>query len=88
MVVFAFFLISGLRLIAEGRQWLSAYFAAQPKWRTVGPAAEYQMLWVRGFRDPTISRPGCNPFKPLRRHFPATQLPSCSLTAVEFHELQ
>src|SRR5271155_1812535 len=83
------FLISGLRLIAEGRRWLSAYIAArQPKWRTVGRAAAYQMLWVRGFRDHTISRPGFNLFKPLRRHFPATQLPSCSLTAVEFHELQ
>src|SRR5271170_5566208 len=31
------FLISGLRLIAEGRRWLSAYIAArQPKWRKVG----------------------------------------------------
>src|SRR5271156_577819 len=30
------------------------------------------MLWVRGFRDHTISRPGFNLFKPLRRHFPAT----------------
>jgi hypothetical protein len=29
------------------------------------------MLWVRGFRDHTISRPGFNLFKPLRRHFPA-----------------
>ena len=33
------------------------------------------MLWVRGFRAPTISRRGFNVFKPLRRHLPAT--PSC-----------
>src|SRR5271170_1269020 len=67
------FLISGLRLIAEGRRWLSAYIAArQPKWRKVGRAAAYQMLWVRGFRDHTISGRGFNLFKPLRRHFRAT----------------
>src|SRR5277367_3110351 len=83
------FLISGLRLIAEGRRWPSAYIAArQPKWRTVGRAAAYQMLWVRGYRDHTISGRGFNLFKPLRRHFRATQRLSRSLTAVEFHELQ
>jgi hypothetical protein len=79
----------GARLFAEGRRWLSAYIAArQPKWRTVDRAAEYQILWVRGFRDHTISRRGFNLFKPLRHHFPATQLPSCCLAGVEFHELQ
>jgi hypothetical protein len=51
------FLISGLRLIAEGRRGLSAYIAArQPKRRTVGRAAAYQMLWVRG--SETIPFPG------------------------------
>jgi len=30
------------------------------------------ILWVRGFRDPTISGRGFNLFKPLRRHFRAT----------------
>src|SRR5271170_7268850 len=35
-----------------------------------GPA--YHILWLRGFRDHTISRRGFNLFKPLRRHFPAT----------------
>ena len=35
------------------------------------------MLWVRGFRDHTISGRGFNLFKPLRRHFRATPfLPS------------
>ena len=36
------------------------------------PRTVYQMLWVRGFRDPTISGRGFNLFKPLRRHFRAT----------------
>ena len=92
MVVFAFpsrlsyFWASPYR---GGTARLSGYVAArQPKWRTVGRAAEYQILWVRGFRDHTISGRGFNLFKPLRRHFRATQRLSCSLTAVEFHELQ
>jgi hypothetical protein len=52
------------------------------------PRDRVPMLWVRGFRDHTISGRGFNLFKPLRRHFRATQVPSCSLTAVEFHGLQ
>jgi hypothetical protein len=41
--------------------------------RTLGrPRAVYQILWVRGFIDPTISGRGFNLFKPLRRHFRAT----------------
>jgi hypothetical protein len=46
--------------------------------RTLGqPRAVYQILWVRGFRDPTISGRGFNLFKPLRRHFRAASvLPS------------
>jgi hypothetical protein len=33
------------------------------------------ILWVRGFRDPTISGRGFNLFKPLRRHFRAGARP-------------
>jgi len=32
----------------------------------------YQKLWLRGFRDHTISGRGFNLFKPLRHHFRAT----------------
>ena len=39
------------------------------------PRGPYHILWVRGFRAHTISRPQFNHFKPLRRHFRAT--PSC-----------
>ena len=56
---------------------LGAFFcnflaARQPESPMVSRATGYQMLWVRGFRDHTISRRGFNLFKPLRRHFPAT----------------
>ena len=37
----------------------------------VSCAPVYQILWVRGFRDHTISGPGYNLFKLLRRHFRA-----------------
>jgi hypothetical protein len=40
-------------------------------------AAVYQILWLRGFRDHTISGRGFNLFKRLRRHFRAT--PFCRL---------
>jgi hypothetical protein len=33
----------------------------------------YHILWVRGFQGTTISAPGINLFKPLRRHFRATR---------------
>jgi hypothetical protein len=46
--------------------------ARQPESRAVSRAPVHHMLWVRGFRDHTISRPGFNLFKPLPRHFPAT----------------
>jgi hypothetical protein len=46
--------------------------ARQPESRTVSRAPPYHILWVRGCRGHTISRPGFNLFKPLRRHFPAT----------------
>src|SRR5271170_2091980 len=63
----------GARRIVEAPRWRSAYVATrQPKWRTVGRAAAYHILWVRGYRDHTISRRGFNLFKPLRRHFQAT----------------
>jgi hypothetical protein len=61
----------------EGWRWPIAHVAArQPKWRTVGRAAAYHILWVRGIGDHTISRRGFNLFKQLRRHFRAT--PFCS----------
>ena len=37
----------------------------------VSRAPVYQILWARGFRATTISEPGFNLFKPLRRHFRA-----------------
>ena len=40
--------------------------------RTVSRAPGYHILWVRGFRDHTISGRGFNLFKALRRHFRAT----------------
>jgi hypothetical protein len=39
--------------------------------RQVSRASVAYILWVRGFRDHTISGPGYNLFKPLRRHFRA-----------------
>jgi hypothetical protein len=51
--------------------------ARQPESHAVSPAP-YQILWVRGLRAHTISEPGSNLFKPLRRHFRAT--PSCRQT--------
>ncbi len=45
--------------------------ARQPESRTVSRAPVYQILWVQGFRAHTISRPGFNLFKSLRRHFRA-----------------
>jgi hypothetical protein len=45
--------------------------------RTVSRASAYYILWVRGFRDHTISGRGFNLFNLLRRHFRATPfLPS------------
>src|SRR5277367_6967330 len=50
-----------------------------------GPA--YHILWLRGFRDHTISRRGFNLFKPLRRHFRATPfLPSGPRAAIPTSE--
>jgi len=49
-----------------------AIIARQPESRTASRAPVYQILWVRGFRDHTISGRGFNLFKPLRRHFRAT----------------
>jgi hypothetical protein len=46
--------------------------ARQPESRTASRAPVYQILWVRVFRDHTISGRGYNLFKPLRRHFRAT----------------
>jgi hypothetical protein len=46
--------------------------ARQTESRAVSRAPVYHILWVRSFRAHTISRPGFNLFKPLRRHFPAT----------------
>jgi hypothetical protein len=40
--------------------------------RPVRRAPVYHILWLRGFRDHTISGPGFNLFKSLRRHFRAT----------------
>ena len=40
--------------------------------RTVSRAPAYYILWVRGFRDPTISGREFNLFNLLRRHFRAT----------------
>jgi hypothetical protein len=40
--------------------------------RTVSRAPVYYILWVRGFRDPTISGREFNLFNLLRRHFRAT----------------
>ena len=51
--------------------------ARQPESRTASRAAGYHILWVRVFRDHTISGRGFNLFKPLRRHFRANSvLPS------------
>ena len=47
----------------------------QPESRTLSRAPVYQILWVRAFRDHTISRPGFNLIKSLRRHSPATRFP-------------
>jgi hypothetical protein len=40
--------------------------------RTVSRAPAYYILWVRGFRAPTISGREFNLFNLLRRHFRAT----------------
>ena len=44
----------------------------QPEYGTVSRAPLYRILWVRGFRDHTISGRGSNLFKALRRHFRTT----------------
>jgi hypothetical protein len=48
--------------------------------RPVRRAPVYHILWLRGFRDHTISGPGFNLFKSLRRHFRATGQLRPSLT--------
>ena len=58
-------------------------FATLPFLRLVAhgqPRARVPHLVVRGFRAHTISRRGFNPFKPLRRHFPATPYLAVSLS--------
>jgi hypothetical protein len=50
--------------------------------RTAGRASVYHILWLRGLRDHTISGPGFNLFKWLRRHFRAT--PSAAGNAAGF----
>jgi hypothetical protein len=54
------------------RRALVILAARRPETHAVSRAPVYHILWVRGFRAPTISRPGFNLFKPLRRHFGAT----------------
>jgi hypothetical protein len=46
-----------------------------PESHTASRAPVYHILWVRVFRDHTISGRGFNLFKPLRRHFRA--IPFC-----------
>ena len=49
-----------------------------PESHTASRAPVYQILWVRVFRDHTISGRGFNLFKPLRRHFRANgRTPFC-----------
>jgi hypothetical protein len=54
------------------RRVLVILAARRTESRAVSGAPVYHILWVRGFRAHTISRPGFNLFKPLRRHFRAT----------------
>ena len=52
--------------------------------RTVSRAPVYYILWVRGFRDHTISGRGFNLFNLLRRHFRATPFLPSGLLAPRF----
>jgi hypothetical protein len=79
------FLVSGLRLIAEGRRWLSAYIAArQPKWR--GPRGRVPDVVGSRLPRPYHFRAQIQSFQAVAAPFPGDPTPSCSLTAVEFHE--
>jgi hypothetical protein len=57
----------------EARNSFVVLAARQPEGRTVSRAL-FHISWVRGFRAHTISWPGFNLFKLLRRHLPADSL--------------
>ena len=62
----------GLRSAGVGELRDFVILAARQPDRARPAAPVYHILWVRVFRDHTISGRGFNLFKPLRRHFRAT----------------